>query len=82
MVPLRQLLEFRRRGGARVAEDRKDAQRRRALVAAHEKEIILLDLKPANIKLRDDGTARIDITATNAGQKVLGAARAFVLAAT
>jgi len=29
-------------------------------------------------QLRDDGTARIDITATNADQKVLGAARAFV----
>jgi acyl dehydratase len=29
-------------------------------------------------QIRDDGTARIDITATNAGQKVLGAARAFV----
>jgi acyl dehydratase len=29
-------------------------------------------------QIGDDGTARIDITATNAGQKVLGAARAFV----
>jgi acyl dehydratase len=29
-------------------------------------------------EIRDDGTARIDITATNAGQKVMGAARAFV----
>jgi acyl dehydratase len=29
-------------------------------------------------QILDDGTARIDITATHAGQKVLGAARAFV----
>jgi acyl dehydratase len=29
-------------------------------------------------QLRDDGTVRIDITATNGDQKVLGAARAFV----